>query len=160
MAHLLVICTANICRSPLVEALLRRKLEENGHEGWTVSSAGTWAEIPRAAARYSQRIASRVGLDLSEHRAQMVSAEIMAEADLVLVMTRGHKESLQVEFRNDRDRVFLMSEMIGRTYDVVDPYGGPTDGYEEMYREVQSIIDNGYERIVELAETNASARVA
>lgn len=159
MAHIVIICTANICRSPLVEALLRRKLSELGHDDWIVTSAGTWATIPRPAARYSQRIARRVGLDLSDHVARMVSDEIMAEADLALVMTKGHKEPLQIEFKEARDRVFLLSEMIGKSYDVVDPYGGPNEGYEDMFVEVTMILDKGIDKIVQLATENASARV-
>ncbi len=155
MAHILIICTANICRSPLVEAMLRRKLEEAGLADWQVTSAGTWAQFERGAARYSQKIALREGLDISDHMARMVSAEIIDSAELTLVMTKSHKESLQIEFQQDRDKIFLLSEMVGKTYDIADPYGGPDAGYEEMYREVRTIIDLGLPRIIELAKNPA-----
>ena len=160
MAHIVVICTANICRSPLVEALIRRKLAELGHDDWIVSSAGTWATIPRPAARYSQRIARREGLDLSNHIARMVSEEIMMEADLAIVMTKSHKEPLQIEFKEARQRVFLLSEMIDKNYDVVDPYGGPNEGYEDMFVEVSMLIEKGMDKIITLASENAHTRVA
>ena len=160
MAHIVIICTANICRSPLVEALLRRKLNALGHTSWIVSSAGTWATQSRPAARGSQRIAQREGLDLSNHIARMVNDEIMAEADLVLVMTKGHKEPLQIEFREARERVFLLSEMIDKSYDVVDPYGGPDEGYEDMFIEVRMLIEKGIDKIIQIADENAIARLA
>ncbi len=158
MANVLIICTANICRSPLVEAMLREKLREHNYSDWTVSSAGTWAEWERPAARYSQKIAQRIGLDLSGHIAKMVTEEMMAETDLVLVMTDNHKEALQIDFKSQAHKVFLMSEMIGRNYNIVDPYGGPSEGYEEMYRDVSRLLDQGFEQIVKVASDNASIR--
>lgn len=160
MAHILIVCTANICRSPLVEALLRRELHAAGHTDWTVSSAGTWAQQARPAARHSQRIANRIGLDLSEHIAREITAELVAESDLVLVMTDNHKEPLQIEFSDHRDKIYKIAEMVGKRYDVVDPYGGPPEGYESMFLEVNGLINNGLGRIIELSEANAQARTA
>ena len=154
MAHILIVCTANICRSPLVEAILRRQLHERGLTDWEVSSAGTWAQFERGAARYSQKIAQRIGLDLSEHVSRIISAEIIDSADLIIVMTKSHQESLRVEFRSARDKIFLLSEMIGKKYDVTDPYGGPSEGYEEMFFEVSHLIEKGLPRIIELAQSN------
>ncbi len=151
MAHILIICTANICRSPLVEAILRDRLHKRGLTDWTVSSAGTWAQFERGPARYSQKIAKRIGLDISGHVARMVSAEIIDSAELTLVMTKSHKEALQVEFPQDRANIYLLSEMIDKNFDIADPYGGPADGYEVMFREVESIIDLGLPKMIELA---------
>lgn len=158
MAHILIVCTANICRSPLVEAILRDKLEQRGYRDWTVSSAGTWAEWERPAARYSQKIAQSIGLDLSGHIAKMITVEMMAESDLVLVMTNNHKEALQIDFKDQAHKVFLMSEMIGRQYDVVDPYGGPPSGYEDMYRDVSRLLEQGFDHIIGSANENALER--
>lgn len=160
MAHILIVCTANICRSPLVEAMLRHDLHEQGYTDWTLSSAGTWAQQARPAARYSQRLAKRIGLDLKGHIAQEITAELVANSDLVIVMTDSHKEPLQIEFSEHQHKVFKLSEMVGRKYDVVDPYGGPDEGYESMFVEVTDLITRGLPRIIELAQENAKARVA
>lgn len=160
MAHILIVCTANICRSPLVEAIVRRDLHAAGHSDWTVSSAGTWAQQARPAARYSQQIATRIGLDISEHIAQEVTGELIADSDLVLVMTDSHKEPLQIEFSADREKIYKLSEMAGKKYDVVDPYGGPPEGYEDMYIDVSNLITDGMPKIIELASANAAARTA
>ena len=161
MAHILIICTANICRSPLVEAMLRRSLQKDqGLTDWTVSSAGTWAQFERPAARYSQKLAKRIGLNISDHLAKMVTEKMLTDSDLVLVMTKGHKESLQVEFRDQSHKIFLMSEMIGKGYDVVDPYGGNSQGYEDMFVEVDQLLSNGMQRIIAIASENAAQREA
>ncbi|MGB1253978.1 MAG: hypothetical protein ACPG8W_25440 [Candidatus Promineifilaceae bacterium] len=159
MPHIVIACTANICRSPYVEALLRRKLEPFDEHEWILSSAGTWAPVERSAARYSIRLAKEIGLDLSGHTSRMISAEIMREADLVLCMTSSHREALTIDFRDDKHKVFMLSEMIGRDFDVTDPYGGPLDGYIEMTTLVNQLLTEGLERIVQLSVRSTTTRL-
>ncbi len=157
MAQILVVCTANICRSPVAEGLLRDRLDKSGRGDWTVASAGTWAQIERGASRNSVEVMARNGFDISNHRSRMVTEAQLAEADLVLCMEIGHAEALRAEFPDQAEKVFLLTEMVGRAYDVQDPYGGPYDEYERMYDTLEQLIDDGWERITELAETNAVA---
>lgn len=157
MPHILVVCTANICRSPLAEAIIKDRLAKQGKTDWIVSSAGTWAEWERGAARYSIQLAEEQGLDISQHEARMITGEIATEADLILCMTASHKESIQIDpsLKGAFGKVYLLTEMVGKTYNIVDPYGGPFDGYVTMNREVNQLIDAGLERIIELAIQNA-----
>lgn len=152
MPHILIVCTANICRSPVGELVLRDRLEAQGFENWQVSSAGTWAQLARSAAQVNIDLMAEQGFDLSQHRAQMVTEAHLAEADLILCMTSSHAEALRAEFPQHADRIYLMSEMIGHRFDVLDPYGGPRDGYERMIKEVSGLVDDGLARIIELAQ--------
>ena len=97
MPHVLFICTANICRSPVAEGVLRRSLAERELTDWTVSSAGTWAMVARRASTNSIEVMAQRGVDINSHRARMVDEEILAEADLVLCMETGHVEALRAE---------------------------------------------------------------
>ena len=115
MANILIICTANICRSPVAAALLCDRLRRQGLADWTVRSAGTWAMEPRGASRYSIDVVRREGLDLSRHRATMVDEPQLANADLVLTMEVGHAEALRAEFPQQAHKVFMLTEMIGHT---------------------------------------------
>ncbi len=81
----------------------------------------------------------------------------MDQADLVLVMTQNHAEALSATFPDHADKVHLLSRMVGKTYDISDPYGGSRLEYAHVARELEGLIDEGYERIVALAE-NTSAR--
>ena len=163
MAHIIMICTANICRSPLAEKLLARHLSEkaatdSAFADWVVSSAGTWANRARGAATGSIAMAEERDLDLSEHVARMVTEEIAEEGDLLLCMTANHKEALQLDFRDQADKIYLLTEMVGRKYDISDPYGGPYEGYVTMAQEVEKLIAEGLPKIIEVAAKNADSR--
>lgn len=156
MAHVLFICTANICRSPVAMGLLRRRLQEEGMEDWIVTSAGTWAQLERGAASNSIRVMEAQGIDITDHQARLVDAEMLANADLVLCMERGHAEALRAEFPESADKVYLLSEMVGRQYSISDPYGSDLPEYERMAADLAGIIEEGFERIVKLAGENAA----
>lgn len=152
MPHILIVCTANICRSPLLEGLLRQRLQKQGLTSWKVSSAGTWVEMARPAARFSQKLATQQGISLEKHVSRMVTREMVADADLVLCMTANHKEALRLDFTESADKIYLISEMVGRTYDIEDPYGGPMEEYVVMNNSLNRILDEGLPRIITLAQ--------
>jgi protein-tyrosine-phosphatase len=154
MAHILVICTANICRSPVATAILQDRLSKRGLEDWTVSSAGTWAVAERAASHNSQVVMAEYGHDISDHLARMVELSYLAEADLVLCMEEGHVEALTFEFPDQAHKIYPITAMAGKTYSVNDPYGQSLLEYQKMAAELAGIIDRGMDRIVELAEAN------
>ena len=153
MPNILVVCTANICRSPVGEAILRDRLQKRGLESWTVSSAGTWAQIRRGAARYSVQLMAEIGLDIRQHQAQMVEKHHLEEADLVLCMESGHAEALRAEFSPHESKIYLFSQMIGQRYSISDPYGEAIGSYRQMVTELTNIIDKGLDKIVALAKT-------
>lgn len=157
MAHILIICTANICRSPVAAALLDDRLQNRGYDSWTVSSAGTWAMTKRGAAHNSQIVSAQYGLDISDHIARMVEESYLKEADLVLCMEEGHVEALMVEFPDQAHKIYPITAMDGPTYSVNDPFGGSLQDYQQMAAELAGIIDGGMNRIIELAEVNSTA---
>jgi protein-tyrosine-phosphatase len=159
MANILVVCTANICRSPVAAALLQQRLQQDGRTDWRVESAGTWANISRGPARYSIQLMAERGIDIRKHVARTVNEQMVAEADLVLCMELGHAEALKIEFPRHRDRIFLLSEMVSKRYSIPDPYGGPLKNYQEMVAEVTRLLDGGFTRIVALAEAKSKSRI-
>jgi protein-tyrosine phosphatase len=154
MTHILVICTANICRSPVAEGLLRDRLSKRGLEDWTVGSAGTWAQETRGASANSVKVMSEYGLDIQDHVARMVEEQHLSEADLVLCMESGHVEALRAEFPDQAFKIYMISEMVGLSYSVHDPFGEPLSSYQRMGADLARLIDNGMDRIVQLAEEN------
>ena len=155
MPKILIVCTANQCRSPLAEELLRQQLRATyPAQAWQVESAGTWATSGRSAHPDMRTVAAEFGLDLAAHRARNVDNVDLAAYDLILTMEQSHKEALQIEFPSIRNRVFLLSEMLGVTYDIPDPIGGPLEDYRTTVKELTRLLKLSLPRITELAQNN------
>ena len=142
----------------MAEALLRRRLEDQGYEDWVVESVGTWTDGGRPASLFAIQLMAANGFDLSSHQSQPINRERMEEADLVLVMTQHHAEALRMEFPEHVAKVFLLSEMVdGRRIDVEDPYGGTPEDYQVCLDPLSALIDRGSARIIALASKHAEA---
>ena len=89
-----VVCTGNLCRSPLAAALLARELDATGVDAG-VASSGTGAPFRRPPDRRLLRVAQELGLDLSAHRSEALTAAQLERADLVLTMTAAHRRHVE-----------------------------------------------------------------
>lgn len=111
--HVVFVCTANQCRSPMAEGLLRRKLIERGVIDVGVSSAGLF-EGGMAATPDSVSAIRRYGVDLSRHRSRALSGDLVDSADLVLVMTGSHADDVLALRPDAAGRTFTLSELVRR----------------------------------------------
>jgi len=95
MARVLVVCTGNVCRSPIAEGLLRAALEAKlGDQAPSVASAGTMGWVGSGADPASVEAAAERGVDISTHRARELRSDEVLAADLVLAMARDHEDAL------------------------------------------------------------------
>lgn len=147
MTSILFICTANRYRSPIAVACFKDELTKRGQEqDWDVLSAGTWTmnglpPVPDAILE-----AKRFGLDIQAHRSREVTADMLRDADIVLVMERGQKEALQIEFQEFRQKIALLTEVAeGNSYDIADPMKDPQN--VEAGSEICKLIRTGFEKI-------------
>lgn len=151
-ALVLLVCSGNQCRSPMAEHLLRRMIARRGDgDRMRVSSAGTWCDLDQPATLLAQAALRAVGLDLSTHRSRPVTQQLVDDADLILVMTRAHLSDVVARFGRVEFKIHLLSEMVGKRYDVLDPYQGTAPEYEACRDELTDLLERGYDRIVSLA---------
>jgi protein-tyrosine phosphatase len=121
-------------------------------EQWHVESAGIWARKGSAPVPPSQLIMQSRGLDISSHRSQPVSIELLCKFDVILTMERIQKEILQSDFIDSADRVYMLSEMIGIIKDINDPVGGEFEDYLGTVQELEQYLTNGLDQIYQLAD--------
>lgn len=155
MPTILFICTANRYRSPIAAACFQEELNKHGLGGnWVVLSAGTWTKDGLPAWPDAVTSASQLGLDIADHRSAAITADLLQQADLVLVMEQGQKEALQNEFPKEKEKIFLLSETTkGKVYDIPDPIQDPDAG--NVTAEIITLIQNGFDKIAEMAMRKA-----
>jgi len=151
MPSVLFICTGNIHRSPMAEAVFKAKAAET-KKTWKIESAGTWAPKGEPASHEVQMVMNKVGLDVSTHRSRLVNRRLLHGFNLILTMEGNHKEALMAEFPEVTDRIFMLSEMVGENRDVDDPIGGPLVDFVDTAREIDTYLSEGFEKICQLAE--------
>jgi protein arginine phosphatase len=151
MSVILFVCTGNLCRSPMAAGLLRRRLADEGLDGHQVISAGVWAADGRQASENAIAVMAERGIDISDHIAHTITADDVAEADLILVMGREHTEMIRNTWPQYVWKIRRLSEMAGERQDVRDPYSGSLAEYRTCADTIAGYIARGFQRILELA---------
>jgi protein-tyrosine phosphatase len=110
MASILIVCTGNVCRSPIAEAALRAALTERfGNRAPAVSSAGTAGWEGSGAVSGSVEAAAERGHDIGDHVARMLTPAMVGDADLVLCMAAEHRDATR---SIASERAFTLKELV------------------------------------------------
>jgi protein arginine phosphatase len=147
--NILLVCSGNTCRSPLAAAILSEKLARSpDFTDATVQSAGTSAWDGTPASEGSYLIALERGLDLSGHRARMLTADQVRDADLILTMSDAHAR--RVAELGGEQKVYSLADYAGNPdgrRDVRDPMGGDVAGYRETADVLDLLLDRAVLRM-------------
>lgn len=143
-----VVCTANICRSPIGERLLRHALaaEKPPLNKLRVISAGVAAGSGHSATDHSVTAMKKVGIDLSDHESRPLTQEMLDEALAVFCMTETHRALVGLQFDRVPEHVHLFREFIGVDADaeIPDPYGQNFQSYlssrDSMVEAIPSLV--------------------
>jgi len=147
----LMICTGNLCRSPMAEGFLRTRLVQEGlADRIQVRSSGTHGIDGSPASAYAIVALHQMGIDIQGHRARTVTQQAIDDADLLLAMTHDHISFIEHHFRRTEGKLYLLSEMIDHDFDVDDPYGGTETEYAQCAHQLSSIIERGFQSILHL----------
>lgn len=136
LRSILVVCHGNICRSPVAAALLRQAL---GPAGIRVESAG-FIGPNRPSPPAAVATAARHGVDLSDHRSRLLTADLVRSAELIVVMDAAQRREVCDRFgRSPRD-VLLLGDLDPQpiaTRTIRDPVEQPLEVFEESYARIE-----------------------
>jgi protein-tyrosine-phosphatase len=141
---IVVVCTANICRSPMAAALLQHALgaQPEPLRSVKVISAGVAARNGEPVSENSVLALKKVGIDVSHHHAQPLTQQMLNEALAVICMTESHRAMIEVQAEPVPRNIFLFREFVPGIEDkeIGDPYGGPLRIYEAVRDEMVEAI--------------------
>src|SRR5919107_985349 len=136
--QVLFVCTANVCRSPMAEAIFNALAEERGL-AWRAESAGVAALVGEDITPNARAALEEVGIYAGEHRARQVGEAMLGEADLVLGMGPRHVATLRRRFGDHSERVYTLPEYaLGAPSEegIPDPYGQTMTAFRASVRQL------------------------
>lgn len=146
----LFVCTGNSCRSVMAEYLLKSMLQ--GRDDVEALSAGTGVFLRSTASSETIAVLKEEGIDATEHLSQPITTILLKKSDLIIVMTRLHRQLVLERVPEVEKRIYLLREFVDTPLglptepDVPDPIGKTHYDYKECLR----IVKEAMHKIVEL----------
>jgi len=142
MKTILFICTGNVCRSPMAEALFRRAVAGRGD--FRALSAGLGAMDGQPPTAHSVTAMREMGVDISAQRSRALTADLLRQADYIFGMTHSHVDTIGLLYPAAAEKTFLIREFDDSPdpfeKDISDPIGGSYDVYVHCREQIEQGI--------------------
>ncbi len=142
MYHVMMVCTGNICRSPMAAGLLAHYLPVDFKERVKVTSSGTHALHGHQAQENAVEAMAQLGIDINHHRARQITRENARSADLILTMEANHLSEISGLLKRRHAKPMLLTEFDPQSdsADIRDPYGEPLASYQNCIQILRPCI--------------------
>lgn len=138
---ILIVCTGNICRSPIAETILRQFLPRIN-----IDSAGTGALVDKPADHSAVAIALKHNLQIDHHRAVQFTSSLGRQYDLILVMEKSHQVHISRISPEVRGKTMLLGHWQGGQ-EIPDPYRKSQEAFEFVYRLIEQACQSWSKRL-------------
>lgn len=140
---ILVVCTGNICRSPIAERIFRTAIA-----GKRIDSAGLGALKGHAADLSAIRVAAKHGVSLDGHEGKQFNSTLARQYDLILVMDKGHLDQISRIAPEVRGKTMLLGHWIDQR-EIPDPYKQSDEAFEFVYRMIDQSCKLWIEKLID-----------
>ena len=145
VSTIMFVCFGNIMRSPMCEALLKRMLPGPGDRGFVITSAGLHAVPGREAHPWALAAARNLGISLEDHRARLLSTEMVDAADVIFAMDYSNFTQILSRWKSAGKKVFMLGAYAPNRCpetEIPDPYHGSASETVECYKVLGACVHN------------------
>ncbi|MCB0046019.1 MAG: hypothetical protein KDD92_11350 [Caldilineaceae bacterium] len=147
--RLLIVCTANICRSPMVAGILQQRFEAGElADKVDIRSSGVYGLEGEPASREGIELLAERDIDISGHTASLLQPPDVEASDLVVVMEEAHRKAIIAYSLDYAHKVILFSELAGGHTDMPDPYRKGKRAYVRTLEIIDDTLDAGWENLI------------
>lgn len=146
-SRILVVCTGNICRSPVGAAMLKVRLAQ------TIESAGIGALVGQGVDASAKALAEADGLDVTEHQARQITEEMIHQADLILVMSEDQRRAIGQLAPAATGKTMLFGRWLDESgtksvgTEIPDPYKKSPEAFEYVHQQLVRAADTWQNRL-------------
>lgn len=138
--NILVVCVGNICRSPMAMALLQAQYPDK-----YIDSAGVSAVVGHPADPAAIEVMDSQNIDITDHIAKQITAELTVKADLILTMSTSQTKWIESKWPHCRGKTFRLGHWLDQ--DIADPYRHEFSAFETAYQDIVASLELWQDKI-------------